>query len=376
MNRTAAGFALDPQLAYLNHASYGAPSIAGIEQAEVERRYIELDTATRLGGELQERLRSGAQVVAAMIGAQPGSVALVANTTEASAALSSSVRLRAGDHVLMLDVEYSSVIRGWQVRCASAGARLDLVHLPLPATEDSVLAVLTHGDPGVTVVVVSAITSSTALRLPLSRIADWAHEAGIELLVDGAHAVGHLDIQIPDVRCGAVFGSLHKWLPVPRSVGFLWLAPHLHDVVRPAAVSLTWDAEDLAERFGWRGTWDPAPALGLSRAVAEHQRWHESGQLLSAEAVAEEASAALVGLGLVPTGEGSLVAPRLRAFACPGIRLADLNAALLREGVRAWSGSGAAGETLLRVATHVYNDGADVVALARAVAGSVTPVRS
>ncbi|RYV52294.1 aminotransferase class V-fold PLP-dependent enzyme [Pengzhenrongella frigida] len=367
MNSNAAQFALDPRLTYLNHASYGAPSLAGLDHADLERRYLERDTAPRLGGELLDRLRTGAQAVAARLGAEPGSVALVANTTEGAAALASSVPLGAGDRVLMLDVEYSSVIRAWQVRCAAVGAHLDLVHLPLPATEESVLRLLRGADPRVRVAVISAITSSTALRLPLARVADWARTAGVELLVDGAHAMGHLELDVSAVPCGAVFGSLHKWLPVPRSVGFLWLAPHLRDLVRPAAISLYWDADDLVERFGWRGTWDPAPALGLGRAWAEHQQWSESGHLLRAAALASEAGDVLGELGLVPTCDGALLAPRLRAFACPDLALADLDAALLRDGVRAWTGLSAAGQTLLRVSTHVYNDGDDLRALAHAV---------
>jgi len=81
-------------------------------------------------------------------------------------------------------------------------------------------------------------------------------------------------------------------------------------------VSLHWDSGDLVHRFGWRGTWDPAPAL---------------------------------------------VPPRLRGFLVPGVTLTDLRACLNEARVRAWSGSAADGGTLLRVATHVYNDTADVV---------------
>lgn len=127
-------------------------------------------------------------------------------------------------------------------------------------------------------------------------------------------------------------------------------------------VSLHWDSGDLVHRFGWRGTWDPAPALGVvAAALAEHASWVRSGETAGAAAVAEQIAEALGGLGLRPTAAPALVPPRLRGFLVPGVTLTDLRACLNEARVRAWSGSAADGGTLLRVATHVYNDTADVV---------------
>lgn len=365
--RTDDAFDLDPTLTYLNHASFGCPTVAALDRVADERRRIERDTATALGPELTARLREGARAVERRIGTDPGSVALVANTTEAAAAVSTSAALRHGDRVLVLDVEYSSVVRGWQVACQRAGAELVVVPLRLPATADDVLTALDDASAGVTTVLVSAITSSTALSLPVERIARWAQQKRIELVVDAAHVVGHTELDLSGLPCAAVIGSLHKWLPVPRPVGFLWLAPHLRDVVRPAATSLHHDSDDLVERFGWRGTWDPAPALGLVAAFAEADAWQQAGDLAAAACLADDASSVLMEHGLVPTGDAAMLPPRLRAFLCPGTTLAALDEVLGAARIRAWTGSSADGRTLLRVSTHVYNDEADLERLAGAI---------
>jgi len=291
----------------------------------------------------------------------------VENTTAAAGALWASLPWSADTRVFALDVEYESVIRGLEVACARVGAILHLAHLPLPATEEAVLAALAGAKPIPTVVVMSAVTSSTAVAMPLPAVAGWCAANGAQLLIDGAHVVGHVPVDVANIGAAAVFGSLHKWLPVPRSVGFLWLAPEQRDVVRPAQVSLQWDSGDLVQRFGWRGTWDPASALGVEAALAEVAGWDREGELAKAQAVADHISGALRELGLEQTAGEGLAPPRLRGLLIPGVELADLRSSLDAYKVRAWTGRSADGVTIVRLSTHVYNDSEDAVPLVAAV---------
>ena len=114
----AAEFAFDPALVQLNHASFGAPTRAALGRLADQHRRIEHDTATRLGDGLAQDLAPVRRLVADLLGADDGQVALVANATEASGALATSLPLAPGDHVALLDVEYESVLRAWQERCA------------------------------------------------------------------------------------------------------------------------------------------------------------------------------------------------------------------------------------------------------------------
>jgi isopenicillin-N epimerase len=367
VNSLTGEFLLEPGLTYLNHASFGCPTVVGLDRAEAQRRRIELDTAVALGPQLVVELTRQADAVAATIGADSGSVALVENTTAAAGALWASLPWSADTRVFALDVEYESVIRGLEVACARVGAMLYVAHLPLPATEEAVLAALAAARPVPTVVVMSAVTSSTAVAMPLRAVARWCAVNGAQLLIDAAHVVGHVPVDVANLGAAAVFGSLHKWLPVPRSIGFLWLSPELRDVVRPAEVSLRWDSEDVVERFGWRGTWDPASALGVEAALAELAAWDRAGELTRAREVADHILGALRDLGLRPTADEGLAPPRLRGFLVPGVELADLRSSLDACKARAWTGRSADEVTILRVSTHVYNDTADAVPLVAAL---------
>ena len=55
-----------------------------------------------------------------------------------------------------------------------------------------------------------------------------AHRHGVEVMVDGAHAIGHIDVDIAELNCDYYGSSLHKWLNAPLGVGLLYVASKKH----------------------------------------------------------------------------------------------------------------------------------------------------
>jgi isopenicillin-N epimerase len=368
-------FPLRPDIVMFNHASYGLATTALLAHTQALRIELEADPNVRLGEPLQDRLHEVLTGLCAHLGLPPEHTALTSSATCGAAAVQRSLPLAAGDVVIALDCEYSSVLRGWQQRCDEVGAQLRVVPVPLPLTDvEDLLSRMTAAAAGdrVAVLQFSAITSSAALRLPVSRLAAWGHQHGATAVVDAAHAPGHVDVAAWD-DVDVAFGTLHKWFPVPRSVGILWTSPELSDRIYPAEVSLTYDAPTLDRRFAWPGTYDPAARLAVPDAVAAHTRWATDGDLDRARELADRASATLTGAGAIPTGGDTLLPPRLRAFLLPGVPAPALRQRLHDAGIRAWTGEFDENASLLRLATHVYNDPDDVEAITRAVAPLLAP---
>jgi isopenicillin-N epimerase len=361
----AAAFAFDPSVVLLNHASFGVPTTAALDRLDAEHRRLERDAAGRLFTAMPDELAPARRVVAGLLLADPAQVALTAGSTEASGALAASLPLEPGETVALLDGEYESVIRAWQVRAERSGAHCAVLPLPVPATADAVLGALAAMPAGTRWLVVSAITSSTSLRLPVAHIVALAAERGVRVVLDAAHVVGHEPFDAPAAGVAAAFGSLHKWLPVPRSVGFCWVAPDLLDVVHPAAAAIRYD-EPFADRFAWRGTWDPAAALGLPAAVDEWRTWSADGWLDEAAALADRADELLSTAGWLPTGAPDLRPARLRAFVVRGTDAAHLANAARAAGLRIWTGTLPDGRTLARLATHVWTTADDLARVAAA----------
>jgi isopenicillin-N epimerase len=360
-------FPLVPQIVMLNHASYGLAPLEMLTHCAAIRRELESDPNVNLGEDLQRRLLAIAELVGTELGLpDPTACALTTSATSGAAALQRSLPLGRGDTVVLLDCEYSSVIRGWQRRCDEAGARLHVIGIPLPLRDGAELLDLLSrsvGDDSATVLQFSAITSSAALRLPVDDLAAWGRERGATVVVDAAHAPFHIGVDRWQ-GVDAVFGTLHKWLPVPRSVGILWASAALAPLVRPAETSLTVDEPLLASRFGWPGTFDPAPRLALPAAIHRHREWNSAGAIAHCEQLADYADDVLSGIGCVPTGGAGLRPPRMRAFLLSHPDLAVVRQTLLDKNIRVWSGRYDDSTCLVRVATHVYNDRQDIDILA------------
>ena len=362
-------FPLKPGIVMLNHASYGLATRDLLAVSCAIRSELEADPNVQLGEKLQDVLTELADQIAAQLGlSNANQFALTTSATSGAAALQCSIPLKRGEVVVVLDSEYSSVIRGWTRRCETAGAKLQVVDVPLPL--NSVSDLLEHMTDicaeDVAILQFSAISSSAAVHFPVDALAEWGQKRGAIVLVDAAHAPFH--VSVGGWRgVDASFGTLHKWLPVPRSVGYLWVNENLCGVVHPAETSLSFDEDCFARRFGWPGTFDPAARLALPDAVRIYDELVAAGEIVHCEAVADHASDVLASVGAVPTAGHTLLAPRMRSFLLPGVRLTDLRDRLMTSNFRAWTGERGPSASLLRVATNVYNDFADVEALAEMV---------
>ncbi len=369
MNAAAAGrFPLRLGVAMLNHASFGLATTALLERAAAIRHELESEPVAMLTAHLDARLPEVLAETAGWLALDPARCALTLNATSGAAAVTRSLPLGPDDHVVILRAEYPSILRGWERRCDETGATLHVVDVPVPVeTAADVLDRLEAAPVDrVAVLVASAIASSTAVRLPVADLVAWGRGRGARVVIDGAHGPGHVPVE-DWALADAAFATLHKWLPVPRSVGIVHAGPETAAILRPAEVSLTWDAAGLAERFAWMGTYDPAPRLCLPDAIATWRAWQDEGAHARAAALADDAHDALTAAGAVAAAGPALRAPRLRSFVLDGVPEERLRAALAEADVVAPAIPLTASSSMVRIATHVYNDHDDVERVAAVV---------
>lgn len=356
----------------LNHASFGMPTCDVVALAERTRAELEADSLALVDVEsLLPRTRASAAQAATQLGLEPSAFALTQNATSGGAAVMRSLRPPPGATVAVLSTEYASITRGWQVRCEELGASFVAVTVPMPlaSTEQLLDALEAQVRGEVAVAQLSLVASSTAIHFPVEAVTAWFRDRGALVVLDAAHGPGQVPLLPREWGVAAMFGTLHKWFPTPRPVGFVWVGDELRGRIRPAEVSLTWDAEDLVDRFAWPGTYDPAPRLCVPAALATWRQWSAAGDLERCGELAEYASERLVGAGGAATASAGHLAPRLRSVVLPAVPLEKLRLALAAEGIRAFAGLGPGGETMLRIATHVYNDPSDVDALCALLRG-------
>lgn len=259
---------------YLNHGSFGLqPNIVRYHRRTWINRLDEqpMDFYLR---QMESALFEARSAIANFIGTTPANLVLIDNATYAMNIVANSFSLSPGDEVLINDHEYGAVERIWQRACDSSGAKL--VSVPLPdsfESKEQIVDCLTQAVTSKTrLVVVSHITSATALIMPIKEICDAFHDQGIAVCVDGPHAPAQVDLAVEDLKCDFYTASLHKWLCAPLGSGFLYVHPRFQNIIQPPvkswgrllpAIPETWD-----EEFTWIGSRDPSPFLSVPQAIA------------------------------------------------------------------------------------------------------------
>jgi isopenicillin-N epimerase len=158
--------------------------------------------------------------------------------------------------------------------CGKAGARYVQHPIPTPVSsrEELVESFWSAVTPRTRVIFLSHITSPTALTFPVKEICRRAREAGILTVVDGAHAPGHIPLDLQDLGVDIYSGNCHKWLCSPKGSGFLYVRPEHHDWIESLTISWGWQGEStFVSRNQRQGTRDLAPFLATPAAIRFQQ---------------------------------------------------------------------------------------------------------
>ena len=261
-------FLLDPDVAFLNHGSYGACPRPVFEryqrwQLELEHEPVEF-LNRRLPGLLAEA-RAG---LARYVGARPDDLTFVPNAGTAVNLAARAVELQPGDEVLTTDLEYGACNAAWEDTCPRVGARYVRAPIQLPLT-DVVEQLFSARTERTRVVYMSHITSETGLLLPVEEIVTRARAEGLTTVVDGAHAPAHVDLDLDALGADFYSGNCHKWMCAPKGAGFLHVRPEWQERVGGAIVN--WgdlEPSTFLSRTERQGTRDPAAYLTVPDAIA------------------------------------------------------------------------------------------------------------
>lgn len=283
---------------FLNHGSFGATPRELLDIQADLREQLERQPVDFLVRRLPDLLDEARAATAGALRADAAGLVFVRNATEGIAAVLQSVDLQPGDEILYTNHGYNAVHRAILRECDRTGARPVRVSLPWPVTHADALrdAVVRGLTDRTGLLIVDAITSPTALVLPVGEIVEAARARGVPVLVDGAHALGQIDVDVGALAPDWWVGNLHKWMCAPKGAAVLWTAPR-HRAATTAAVPSHGSGIDYHFAFDWPGTFDPSAwltvpaalalheALGGARLRAAHHALVQQGRVVVAEAV-------------------------------------------------------------------------------------------
>lgn len=268
-------YAVEPGPVNLENGYFGRMSRTVVEEYQ---RNIELinrsnSVHVRQRFEAVESLEIRAQL-AELIGVPAGSVALTRNASDGLQSLIRNYnRLKPGDQVLICDLEYDTVKGAMRWLARNRGVEVIEIEHAHPATFDSLVATYREAFvryPRLKLMALTHVTHRTGLVMPVQAIAAIAKEHGVDVILDGAHALGQLEFNLEKMGIAFAGYNLHKWIGAPLTLGFIYIAPERLADIDPDMGEMHFPLYDIRARTPYSTPNIPA-LLTLPLVFEEHR---------------------------------------------------------------------------------------------------------
>jgi selenocysteine lyase/cysteine desulfurase len=210
--------------------------------------------------------------VAEVVGCSADEMAITRNTTESLDLIIGGMDWKPGDEAVMAEQDYGAMLNHFKLVGKRFGVVNKRVSVPNHPKDDQEIVDLYAAaiTDKTRLLMVCHMINITGQVLPVRKICDMAHERGVDVMVDGAHAYSHIDFQMADLDCDYYGASLHKWLSAPLGSGMLYVKKDKIDNVWPLLAAGDYDSNDI-RRLNHIGT-DPVHVdLGIVNAL-EYQK--------------------------------------------------------------------------------------------------------
>ena len=269
-------------LVYLDNAATSQKPRAVIDALV---RYYERDNANVHRGIHALSMRATAAYEAArersaryLNAAEPGEIVFTAGTTDGINLVANAwgdENLKAGDVILLTEMEHHSNLVPWQLLARRTGVKLrflpivagdsgllDLAKLPEYLTRDVRLFAFSH------------VSNTLGVINPAAELCAAARKVGALTLIDAAQSTGHMPVDVRAIGCDFLVASGHKMCG-PTGVGLLYGRKHLLDAMPPYRGGGSMISSVTYEESKWApapakfeaGTPNIADVIGLAAAM-------------------------------------------------------------------------------------------------------------
>ena len=277
-------FLLKKNLIFLNHGSFGACPKTVFKsyydwQLKLENQPVAFLDQAR---DFNKHMKNPRTFLAKELKVKPNDLVGVINATAGLNAVAQSISLRKGDEILTSDHEYGALEKTWEYVAKKQKAKIIEVKVPLPlSSEDQFVEAFKNKMTKKTkILFISHITSPTALVFPLEKLIKEANKRGIISIIDGAHAPGHIKLNITNLNVDYYSGNCHKWMMAPKGSAFLWANKNNKNILEPLVISHGWLPNNykksqkgefsdtrFIDSFEVQGTRDPSAWLTIPDAI-------------------------------------------------------------------------------------------------------------
>ena len=152
-------------------------------------------------------------------------IIITRNTTESLDLIIGGYPWEKGDEAIYAEQDYGSMKLMFEQVSKRYNIKAKVISIPNhPSSDEEIVQLYENQITKKTkLLMVCHMINITGQILPIKKICEMAHSYGVEVMVDGAHCIGHFNFSIEDLNCDYYGSSLHKWLSAPLGAGLLYI---------------------------------------------------------------------------------------------------------------------------------------------------------
>ncbi|KAI3087919.1 hypothetical protein CBS147343_2051 [Aspergillus niger] len=258
-------FCLDPNWKNLNHGSFGTYPLRVQTALRAHQSTAESHPDLFIRRLCPSQTQHSLNLLSTLLHAPESSLAFVKNATTGVNTVLHNIPFTSNDVIIYFDTIYGAIEYGLLALQERTGVKLRKVEYTLPISHGEIVKRFRDvvekvreeegGGLNVKAAVFDMVVSVPAIRFPFEALVRECKELGVLSVVDGAHGVGMLDLDLEALGVDFLTSNLHKWLYIPRGCAVLYVAPqHQHLMRTTSPTSWGYISSAAAEEARANGT--------------------------------------------------------------------------------------------------------------------------
>ena len=271
----------DPSRVFLNHGSFGACPDFVIEEQRMWQDLMEKEPVQFFEELMPDLLAKSRTALGEFLSCDANDLAFVSNATSGVNTILRSLQFEQGDEILVPNHAYQACRNTIDFVASRWGAKVVEVAIPFPIDGPQVVIDLMKSacSERTKLVMIDTVTSPTGLRMPFEELTEFFEGKGVEVLLDAAHGIGMIPLNLEKLGASYVTSNCHKWLCAPKGSAFLYVRSDKQSKIQPLTISHghtfpLGDTTRFRHEFDWTGTQDisgwcaiPAVIEGMAELV-------------------------------------------------------------------------------------------------------------
>ena len=236
-------------------------------------KHVNIEGSFYMRNDLNKNKDRVTSELANIVGSSPDQIAITRNATESLDLVISGFPWKKGDEAIYAKQDYGTMKEMFEQISNRYGVVNKVISVPNhPKNDEEIVSLYESQITSKTkLIMVCHMINITGQILPIKKICEMAHNYGVEVMVDGAHCVGHFDFSIDDFNCDYYGSSLHKWLATPLGAGLLYVNKNKTHKIWPLLANGNTNKSDI-KRLNHIGTHPVHTDLAISNSI-DYLKW-------------------------------------------------------------------------------------------------------